>query len=147
MFPTSYEPWSLLQRMQTDLGRLLDEREGTGGNASSVVTSQWAPAVDIKEEDQRFVVTADVPGVDPKDIDVSMENGQLIIRGERKFEAEQGRDGYRRVERVHGTFYRRFGLPDYVDAEKISANCKNGVLEVVVPKAQKVQPRRIEVKG
>jgi len=136
-----FEPWSMLQRMHDDLSRRFGE------DTSSVATSRWAPAVDIKEEDRQFLITADVPGVDPKDIEVTMENGMLTVRGERKLETDRREDGYRRVERVHGAFYRRFSLPDYADAEKITAKVKNGVLEVVVPKTEKVQPRRIEVKA
>ena len=142
-----YEPWKALQRVQSDLDRLLGlGREEGNGDLSNVVTSRWTPAVDIKEEDKQFVITADIPGVDPKDIDVTMENGTLTIKGERKFEDQKESEGYRRVERMHGTFYRRFSLPDYADPSKISAKSTHGVLQVVVPKTEKVQPRRIEVK-
>lgn len=145
--PTPYEPWHALQRMQGDLDRLLGlNREEANGDLSNVVTSRWTPAVDIKEEDTKFVITADIPGVDPKEIDVTMENGILTIKGERKFEDEQQGEGYRRVERMHGTFYRRFSLPDQADPSKISAKSNHGVLEVTVPKVEKVLPRRIEVK-
>ena len=145
--PSPYEPWQALQRMQTDLDRLLGfKREESNGDLSNVVTSRWTPAVDIKEEDTKFVITADIPGVDPTDIDVTMENGILTIKGERKFEDQKESEGYRRVERMHGTFYRRFSLPDHADASKISAKSSHGVLEVTVPKVEKVQPRRIEVK-
>ena len=147
MYMTSYEPLTALRRMQSELSRLLGERDTATEDGSSIATSRWTPAVDIKEEQNRFVLTADVPGVDPKDIDVTMENGMLTIKGERKLDVEHAENGYRRVERVHGTFYRRFSLPDYADAQKISANCKHGVLEVHVPKTEQVQPRRIEVKA
>ena len=147
MYMTSYEPWTAMRRLQGDLTRLLGEREDVSEDDSSIATSRWTPAVDIKEEDGRFVITADVPGVDVKDIDVTMANGMLTIKGERKLDSEHGRNGYRRVERAHGTFYRRFSLPDYADPERISASCKDGVLEVYVPKLDKVQPRRIEVKA
>jgi len=141
-----YEPWSALQRMQSDLDRLLGfGRDEDMGDSSNIVTSRWMPAVDIKEEDKQFVITADVPGVDPKDIDVTMENGMLTIKGERKLEEDRESNGFRRVERHYGTFYRRFALPDYADADKIKAKSHNGVLEVTVPKTEKVQPRRIEV--
>ena len=147
MYMTPYEPWNGLQRLKNELGRFFGETETTSDDGSSIVTSRWIPAVDIREENDRFLITADVPGVDVKDIDVTMENGMLTIKGERKLEAERSQNGYRRVERAHGTFYRRFSLPDYADSEKISANCKNGVLEVSVPKVETVKPRRIEVKA
>lgn len=144
-----YEPFSLLDRFQRELNRLVDfdpfVADGFGDNGSSVVTSHWRPAVDVKEEGDRYVILADVPGVDPKDIEVSMENGSLSIRGERKAEKEEDRDGFHRVERVRGTFYRRFTLPDTADTEKVEAHGKDGVLEIVIPKHKKLQPRRIAV--
>jgi HSP20 family protein len=134
----------LQREMNRAFSRTLDTDED--GDGSNVVTSGWMPAVDIKEESDRFEICADVPGVDPEDIDVTMENSVLTIKGERKLETkEDGDSGYRRIERLHGTFYRRFSLPDTADAEKISANGKNGVLVVVIPKKVAVQPKRITV--
>ena len=109
--------------------------------------ADWVPAVDIKEEDTRFVIHADVPGVDPDDIEVRMEDGVLTIKGERQSEDKEEREGYKRIERVRGSFFRRFSLPDTADAEGITAKAKNGVLEIIIPKHEKVQPRRIEVQG
>jgi HSP20 family protein len=103
--------------------------------------------VDIKEEGQRYVLYADLPGVDSKDIEITQENGVLTIRGERRFEDEEHRSHYRRIERVYGSFYRRFTLPDAADAEGITARSRNGVLEVVIPKHEKVLPRKITVEG
>ena len=143
---TPYEPWSTLYKPPFDLYRPFGfGREDGWEDGSNVATSRWMPAVDIKEENAQFVITADVPGVEPKDIDVTMENGILTIKGERRLETEGASDGFRRTERLYGTFYRRFSLPDYADADRISAKCQNGVLEVVVPKTEKVRPRRIEV--
>ena len=143
-----YEPWGLLRRFHDDVNQLYGEsRVGLGveGDRSSIVTSNWTPAVDIKEQDQRFVLKADIPGVDPKDIDITMEDGVLTIKGERTHESEEGANGYKRVERSYGTFYRRFSLPDTADADRVTAKGKHGVLEVVIPKHEKVQPRRIAV--
>ena len=146
-----YEPWSLLDKFQDELNRLglFDQfqRESVDGDNSSVVTSHWRPAVDIREESDRFVIMADIPGVDPKDIEITMEQGVLSIKGERSSDKEVSHEGYRRVERVRGTFYRRFSLPDSADAEHIEAKGKDGVLEIVLPKLEKVQPRRITVKS
>lgn len=147
MYMTSYEPWNVLNNLNREVGRFLNSPSSGADDGSSVATSAWTPAVDIKEEESRFLITADVPGVDPKDIDVTMENGILTIRGERKLESDVKENGFRRVERMHGTFYRRFSLPDYADADNISASCKNGVLTVTVPKSEAVKPRRIEVKA
>lgn len=142
------DPWSLFSQMQKDLNRVFESRYGdAAADNSNVVTSHWAPAVDIKEEADRFVLYADLPGVDVKDIDITMEQGVLTIRGERKSETDVEKEGYRRVERVRGTFYRRFSLPDSADAERIAASSRGGVLEVVIPKQAKTQPRRISVAG
>ena len=141
----SYEPWGALRTLRDDVNRMLAGTHGAD-DGSNVVTSRWAPAVDIKEEPERFVIHADIPGVDPKDIEITLEHGTLTIRGERRLErSEGGDDRYRRVERVYGSFYRRFSLPDTADAEGISAKGVNGVLEVTIPKQAKVQPKRISV--
>ncbi|MFC5439653.1 Hsp20/alpha crystallin family protein [Rhodanobacter ginsenosidimutans] len=119
-------------------------------DASNVVTSQWAPRVDIREDEQRFVILADIPGVDPAQIEVSMDKGILTIKGER--EADLGAEGneatkgkFTRVERARGAFHRRFALPDSADAEGITANGKLGVLEIVIPKKALATPRRITI--
>ena len=146
-----YEPWNLLDKFQDELGRLglIDQirREAADGDNSNVVTSHWRPAVDIREESDRYVIQADLPGIDPKDIEITMEQGVLTIKGERSSEKVETHEGYSRVERVRGTFYRRFSLPDSADAGHIEAKGKNGVLEIVLPKLQKVQPRKISVKS
>ncbi|MHA1569390.1 MAG: Hsp20/alpha crystallin family protein [Alphaproteobacteria bacterium] len=140
-----YEPWNVLNQLRREMDRVFESSENAEG--SNIATADWTPAVDIKETDTAFVITADIPGVDPKDIEVNMENGVLTIRGERKEEKEEEREGYKRIERVRGTFYRRFSLPDTADADKISAKSKNGVLEITIPKQEKVQPRKIAVEG
>ena len=146
-----YEPWNLLDRIQRgfNLQNLLDPyaREVEGEDYSNVVTSRWRPAVDIKEEDDRFVIYADLPGVDPKDIEITMDKGVLTLKGERSEEKKEEHEGYKRVERVSGNFYRRFSLPDTADAERIEAKGENGVLEITLPKHEKVQPRKITVKS
>ncbi len=140
-----YDPWSLVNRLQGDLGRLSGLTRGYEDDATSGATTEWVPAVDIKEEDTRFLIEADVPGVKPEDIEITMEDGVLTLRGSRENETRTEREGYRRVERVTGRFYRRFTLPDTADAEAIEAKSNNGVLEVSIPKLPKVQPRRINV--
>ena len=112
---------------------------------SSVVTSQWVPLVDIKEEANRFVLYADLPGVDPQDIEVQMDKGILTIKGERRGERTMETESFSRIERRHGTFHRRFALPDSADPEGISASGHNGVLQIVIPKRPETTPRRIQV--
>jgi HSP20 family protein len=138
---TRYEPWGILNQLQKELERAY---EGDA-NEGSVATAEWAPAVDIKEEADRFVLHADIPGVKPEDINVSMENDVLTIHGEKKTEAETEKKGYKRIERTYGSFYRRFTLPDTADAEAISAKSNNGVLEIVIPKRESVKPKKITV--
>jgi HSP20 family protein len=118
-----------------------------GGDDSAVVTAQWQPRVDIKEEASRFVIFADLPGIDPKDIEVSMDKGILSIRGDRKAETSEQTERYSRVERQYGSFHRRFALPDSADPDGISAHGRHGVLEIVIPKKPETTPRRIRVGG
>lgn len=146
-----YEPLSLFDRFQREVNRmgLFDSlaSEVLADDNTDVAVSHWRPAVDIKEEDHRFLIKADIPGVDPKDIEITMEDGVLTIKGERTSDKEEKRQDYRRVERSRGTFYRRFSLPDTANADKIEAKGKDGVLEIAIPKHEKVLPRRISVKS
>ncbi|MBY0498093.1 heat shock protein Hsp20 [Nitrosomonas ureae] len=134
---TRYEPWGLLSQLQRELER--------GAAEGSTATAEWAPAVDIKEEAGKFVIHADIPGVKPEEIDISMEDGVLTIKGEKKSESKTEKEGYKRVERTYGSFYRRFSLPDTANADAISASSKHGVLEVVIPKREAVLPKKINV--
>ena len=137
-----YEPWSMLDQLRKEMEQAF---ERSGGETGSVVTSDWTPAVDIKESDNAFTIIADIPGVDAKDIEVHMENGMLTIKGERESEKKEDKEGYKRVERSYGSFYRRFSMPDTANPDKIAAKSKNGVLEITIPKHEKVQPRKIAV--
>ena len=113
--------------------------------AAQAGEAPWAPRVDIKEDDKRFVILADIPGIDPAGIEVSMDKGVLTIKGERKQEHLEEGHRFTRVERAHGAFLRRFALPDSADAEGITAHGRNGVLEVSIPKRAESAPRRIEI--
>ncbi len=129
-----------------DVQQFFDKFFGNDDNdQSSVVTAHWAPRVDIKEEPNRFVIHADVPGVDAKEIEIHMDKGVLTIRGERKQENKEESTKFTRIERQHGVFYRRFALPDSADADGITATGKHGVLEIVIPKRPESTPRRISV--
>lgn len=138
--------WGSRYPVPEDFRQLFDRFfDGNSGDQSDVVTSEWAPRVDVREEDQRFVIEADIPGVDPKDIEINMDKGVLSIRGERKSEHKEGDGKYSRVERAHGVFHRRFALPDSADASGIHASGKLGTLEIVIPKRPETTPRKIEV--
>ena len=130
-----YEPWSFLNRFY---------REASNPVNSNVA---WLPSVDVREEENRFVLQVDLPGVDGKDIEITAEKGVLTIKGERKSESKNTDAGYERVERVAGSFLRRFTLPETAQADAITARQTNGVLEVSIPKQAQVQPKRIEVQA
>lgn len=143
-----YQPYSTLTRLQRELDRMMGAGLAPDEETSSWIASDWSPSVDIQEKEDRFVILADVPGVNPKDIDITMDNGVLTIRGERVFKEEEASDNgrFRRVERARGTFIRRFALPDTADPDLISASSRDGVLQVEIMKGEKAKPRRIEVK-
>ncbi len=142
---TRFEPWSIVDLLHRDLDRIAQSR--FGGDDTESPVANWVPAVDIVEQNDRFVLRADVPGVDPEDIEVSMDAGVLTVSGERKSENVTEGEGFRRVERASGRFFRRFNLPDSADAEGITAQSSNGILEVSIPKLPEVQARRITVKS
>lgn len=141
--------WKNNQRqtpLQDELQQVFERFFGdSDADSSSVVTSQWVPRVDIKEEAERFLILADLPGVDPAQIEVNMDKGVLSIKGERKAELATESERYSRVERAHGVFYRRFALPESANPEGIAATGRNGVLEISIPKRPEAAPRRINV--
>jgi HSP20 family protein len=138
-----YEPWSLHRDLVNEMNRFFER--ATASDESSGATAEWTPPVDIQEYTDKFVLYADVPGVDPKSIEVTLEKGVLTLAGSRERAVEQKGVEHRRVERASGRFYRRFSLPDTVDSDAVSARGNNGVLEIVIPKRAAVQPRRITV--
>ncbi len=137
-----YQPWNTVDQFRREMDRFFNQRSE---NDSNVVSSDWLPAVDIKETENAYELHADLPGIEPENIDVHAENGVLTIKGERNSEKKDETADYKRVERSYGSFYRRFTLPETADADKIEAKCKHGVLEIVIPKQAKAQPRKITV--
>ncbi|MDH3336462.1 MAG: Hsp20/alpha crystallin family protein [Gammaproteobacteria bacterium] len=139
-----YEPWFGARQLQDDINRLFSS---WNTNDSSGVTADWVPTVDINEFDDKFQLYVDLPGVDPKDVEITLESGVLTITGERFMQAEKTDENIvcRRTERGSGRFYRRFILPDTVDADNVKATDRHGVLEILIPKQAKAQPRRIKV--
>ena len=136
-----FEPWSMIDLINRDLVRR------TAPEDVQTAAADWVPAVDIVEEKDRFLLQADLPGVDSTDIEVSMEDGVLSVAGERHSENRGETEGVRRIERVSGRFDRRFSLPETADAEHITAKSSNGILEVTIPKLPAVQARRITVEA
>lgn len=146
MIPMKYEYSSLIPQFQTELNRLFDQWRGD--TESSGATADWMPTVDINEFADRFELYVDLPGVDPDDVEITLEDSVLTLHGERRSLTEADGDNQvvrRRAERGQGRFHRRFILPNTVDAEKVEARDRRGVLEIVIPKQAKALPRRIKV--
>ena len=139
-----YDPLLNVRQLQNDINRLFS---GWSSNDSSSVTADWVPSVDINEFSDKFQLHVDLPGVDPKDVDITLESGVLTITGERYVQGEKADEDVirRRAERGTGRFYRRFILPETVDADNVKATDRHGVLEILIPKQAKAMPRRIEV--
>lgn len=140
-----YEPWTFVERLQRRLERAFGETVQSRPASSSQAVS-WIPSVDVHEAPDRYIVRADLPGVDRKDIEITAEHDVLTLRGERRA-AETERGSVQRVERVAGTFVRRFTLPENAHADAITATHANGVLEVTIPKQPQAEPRRFKVEA
>ena len=141
--------WNPFQEFENLLERYNKAGAGNLGKHFNTDLSfaDWAPSVDIDEQDDKYMIKADLPGVDKKDIDVKLENGVLSIRGEKQTETETGKGTKRhRTERFHGTFARSFTLPEAVKADKVDASYKDGVLKLVIPKAEEAKPKAIDIK-
>lgn len=130
--------------MGTGLGR--SSLRGNGEDQESLASTEWAPLVDITEDEKEYLIKVDLPEVKKEDLNVTVENGVLNISGERKFEKEEKGRKYHRVERAYGTFIRSFTLPEDSDGGKVDAKFKDGVLSVHLAKSEKAKPRNIEVK-
>lgn len=145
----SYQPWRRVHHLHKELNRLFEPYAAAtdDDDQSTTATCDWIPPVDIKEEKDRYVLRADIPGVDSQAIEIIAENGLLTIRGDRSGETRDSRIGYSRVERPCGAFYRRFSLPDTADLTRINARSAQGVLEIAIPKRAQTLSRTIKVEG
>ncbi len=140
---TRWEPFRGVNTLQDQFNRLFNDAFDRKGEESSLTA--WAPAVDIYETEHELVVKADLPEVDPKDLDIRVENNILTIRGERKFEKKVNEDNYLRVERAYGSFARSFTLANTVNSDAIKADYQNGVLTLTIPKREEAKPKQIKV--
>jgi len=138
-----WEPFRGVSTLQEQINRLFHETFERTGEQSSL--SAWAPAVDIYENEHELVVKADLPDVDPKDLDIRVENHLLTIRGERKFEKKVNEENYLRVERSYGSFARSFTLANTVNPDAIKADYQHGVLTLSIPKREEAKPKQIKV--
>jgi len=142
---TRFEPFRQVATLQDRMNRLFRESFNQAGQDESLTNTNFAPAVDVYEDEHNVTLKIEVPGIDEKDIDVRIENNTLTVHGERKIEKEEKEENYRRVERQYGSFIRTFTLPTTVDSEKVSANYDKGVLKIALPKKAEAKPKQIKV--
>jgi len=140
-----WDPFREFSTLQDRMNRLFRESYGPEGRDESLTTSQFAPPVDVYEDEHNVVLKVEVPGIDEKDIDVRVENNVLTVHGERKVEKEEKEENFRRIERQYGSFTRTFTLPSTVDAERIQADYDKGILKIVLPKKAEAKPKSIKV--
>ncbi len=141
-----WDPFRDLLSIQDELNRLVGRTYG-GRQAESVQGGGWVPAIDIYETPEAFVIQAELPGLGPDDVEISVEEGTLLLRGERRPAGDVAEESYHRVERRYGPFGRSIALPQTVNSDAIEAGFDAGVLSITVPKAEQAKPRRIEVKA
>jgi HSP20 family protein len=146
-----YEPWSAVERLHRQIGQIFGGNvdaaaaNGDAAEAKDDTAATWMPSVDVFEQADSFVVRADLPGIEPKDIQITAEKGVLTVTGERKLERPDDQKSVSRLERVEGRFLRRFTLPENVKTDDIRARQLNGVLEVTIPKVAAPEPKRVSV--
>jgi HSP20 family protein len=145
---TRWDPFRELedmqQRLSSVLGRRPQRREDS--EKESITVAEWAPLVDVTEDDKEYLIKAELPEIKKEEIKVTVENGVLVLSGERKFEKEEKGRKYHRIERAYGSFVRSFDLPDDADVDKVNAEFKDGMLQVHIAKSESARPKRIDVK-
>ncbi len=143
-----WDPFKEMEDLQSRFTRLfgLTPARTENGDRELMTITEWAPSVDIIEDEKEWLVKADLPEVKKEEVKVTVENGVLTITGERKFEKEEKDKKYHRIERSYGNFLRSFTLPDGADGSKVNAEFKDGVLKVHLPKGEKAKPKAVEVK-
>jgi HSP20 family protein len=140
-----WEPFRDLMTTQREFDRLFKEAFNPFFGENDLSTRTWAPPVDIFEDENDIVLKAELPGVDPKDVEVKVEDNTLYLKGERKFEKEVKEENYHRVERSYGSFARSFSLPNSINAEKVKAEYKDGLLTLTLPKREEAKPKTIKI--
>ena len=141
-----WDPFGDIVTLREKMNRMFEDVfTGRTEEGRDLTASTWAPAVDIFETEKELVLTAEVPGIDEKDIEIKIEDNTLSLKGERKFEKETKEENYHRIERSYGSFFRAFALPNSIDPEKIQATHENGVLKITMPKRDELQPRKVKI--
>lgn len=141
-----WDPFRELEDIEMRLGQLFPVRAGRRTPADDQLFADWSPAADVQESDTEFLIKTDLPDVAKEDVKVQVENGVLTVQGERRREEENNGKRFYKIEREYGKFVRRFALPIEIDATKVQAEFKNGVLNVHLPKTAKATPKAIDVK-
>ena len=146
---TRWNPTSERANLTNRMERLFDEMMGRGmwrNGEESSLRGAWVPAINILEREEAMVIQADLPGLNSEDVEVTVENATLTIRGERKLEEAHEGETYHKVERLYGAFERSFNLPNSIDTEKIEARFKNGEMVLTLPKREESKPRSVKIK-
>ena len=144
---TRYDPFRDLRNLQEEVNRLFTGNVGRSFDDEGIARGSWSPSVDIYENKDHIILEAELPGMNREDFDLSVENNVITLRGERHFEKKDETDNYHRVERAYGSFTRSFTLPNTVTAEGATADYRNGVLRVTLPKREETKARRIEIRA
>ena len=142
-----WDPFRDLVSIQDELNRLFGRTFTGGESMRPTATGPWMPAMDVYETEDRIVATLELPGIEPKDVEVSVEDSTLTVSGKREFTSETNEDNYHRVERRYGSFARSISLPQTVDTEKVGARFDKGVLTIEVPKVERAKPKKIEIEA
>ncbi len=141
-----WDPFRDLVTLRERMNRLFEDAVSTArSEEKDMISSTWAPAVDIYEDEKQLVLTAEIPGIEEKDVEIKIEDNTLSIHGERKLEKETREENYHRIERAYGSFYRSFTLPNHIDQDNIQAEHENGVLKISMPKKPELQPRKVKI--
>ena len=141
-----WNPFRERDELESRLATLFATREPTGnGGKEALTVAQWSPLVDITEDEKEYLIQAELPDMKKEDVRLTVENGVLAISGERKFEKEEKGRKYHRIERAYGSFVRKFSLPEDADGSNVTANIKDGVLQVHLPKSVKAKQKAVEI--
>ena len=140
-----WDPFRDMMTLRDKMNRLFDDSFTVRPDEQGLLQSTWVPSVDIYENENELVLTAEVPGIDEKDIEIKIEDNTLTIKGERKLDKETKEENFHRIERSYGSFFRSFALPHYIDHDKIRAEHQHGVLKITMPKRQDSKSRKVAI--
>ena len=140
-----WDPFRDLITLREKMNRLFEDTFAARGEEKDFMASTWTPSVDIYETENDVVLTAEIPGIEDKGIEIKIEDSTLSITGERKLEKETKEENYHRIERAYGTFYRSFTIPHNVDQDKIQAEHENGVLKITMPRKPELKPQKVKI--